>query len=231
MRCFCLTNQISLHRHIKQADWTHHSQLLDILWFILETNQFIRKNNCQIDRKWNSSIREWVYCESSSYFQPEETTAVQGKMQIGWNTDCLMAGLVVYFTSLSDVTVCGSNKNTETVSLTANNDLHVLLDHGNSGKCFFLPHQVFVLTAGTITSSSVSIHLPALKFFSLSTWTICMYFCHTLTCSLIMRGQILDALINFVICLWLSLLSTDGSCNYVFCVHRLLQDGLTRPLT
>lgn len=126
MRCFCLTNQISLHRHIKQADWTHHSQLLDILWFILETNQFIRKNNWQIDRKWNSSIREWVYCESSSYFQPEETTAVQGKMQIGWNTDCLMAGLVVYFTSLSDVTVCGSNKNTETVSLTANNDLHVL---------------------------------------------------------------------------------------------------------
>lgn len=144
-------------------------------------------------------------------------------MQMGWNTQCLIAGPVIYFRSLTVLTVCASNKNTETVSLAANNDLHFLSDHGKWRECLSPPQPpiLFVTVAIKICFNPFPSQpdiCPTIQFPSISSWKNTIYFWQTLRFSVITCGWVVDAFINSVICLWLFLLSADGFPNYIlFC--------------
>lgn len=93
--------------------------------------------------------------------------------------------------------------------------------------------RIFVIIAITISFNH-------LNFNSFARYTLFLhfhlanqhirYFWRMPRFSLFMHGWITNEWINFVICLWLSLLSTDGFCNYIFFVRCLLQNWSTWPL-
>lgn len=137
-------------------------------------------------------------------------------MQMGWNRDCLIAGPVIYFSSPTVLTVGASNKNTDCISSSHQWFVHPSRSWVVARRLTLYTDNALFAIKLCFSPSSFQADIYSLNSSSSFPVEQTQYISvKTARFSLIMRGWLVDAFINFVILCLIVLRSTDGFLNCI----------------